>query len=308
MNDPYLLHIFSPTKNVSPFDINMAYEARYDAVIPYSNVTLEEVQGLTQDVIYSRAPKSVNKTGIFIGGRDLSLALDMFDAARRAMVPPFLISAFVDPSGAITTAAAIVACIERHAGSLPDRRAYILGVGPVGISCAILLARAGAEVSLVSHLGRESAVEVAAQYNLRFGLNIQGVGSGDDEAVRGWLGQAEILVGASKAGICVMPERLLREARDLLVVADANAVPPAGIAGVELHDAGRPLAATPHGAVAVGPLAVGAVKYKVHRQMLETMFVSSHPVYLAFNYAFKTARAIVAAEIAAEIEDTEEKD
>ena len=42
MKDPYLLHIFNPTKNVSPFDVNMAYEAEFDGVIPYSNVTLEE--------------------------------------------------------------------------------------------------------------------------------------------------------------------------------------------------------------------------------------------------------------------------
>ena len=30
MKDPYLLHIFNPTKNVSPFDVNMAYEADFD--------------------------------------------------------------------------------------------------------------------------------------------------------------------------------------------------------------------------------------------------------------------------------------
>ena len=33
MKDPYLLHVFSPTRYVSPFDINMAYEANYDAVM-----------------------------------------------------------------------------------------------------------------------------------------------------------------------------------------------------------------------------------------------------------------------------------
>ncbi len=48
MKDPYLLHVFSPTKYVSPFDINMAYEANYDAVIPYCNVTLDEIHPLTQ--------------------------------------------------------------------------------------------------------------------------------------------------------------------------------------------------------------------------------------------------------------------
>ena len=41
MQPPHLLHIFSPTKYVSPFDINMAYEAKFDAVIPYCNVVAE---------------------------------------------------------------------------------------------------------------------------------------------------------------------------------------------------------------------------------------------------------------------------
>ena len=48
MKDPYLLHIFNPTKNVSPFDVNMAYEAEFDGVIPYSNVTLEEAEELAE--------------------------------------------------------------------------------------------------------------------------------------------------------------------------------------------------------------------------------------------------------------------
>ncbi|NIO83617.1 MAG: methylenetetrahydromethanopterin dehydrogenase, partial [Candidatus Aminicenantes bacterium] len=70
MKDPYLLHIFNPTKNVSPFDVNMAYEAEFDGVIPYSNVTLEEVYSLTQDTIFSRGKTGVKRTGIFIGGRE----------------------------------------------------------------------------------------------------------------------------------------------------------------------------------------------------------------------------------------------
>ena len=56
MKDPYLLHVFSPTRYVSPFDINMAYEAHYDAVIPYCNVTLDEIHPLTQDTIFFAQP------------------------------------------------------------------------------------------------------------------------------------------------------------------------------------------------------------------------------------------------------------
>ncbi len=44
-------------KYVSPFDINMAYEAKFDAVIPYCNVALEEIHALTQDTIFSRGPE-----------------------------------------------------------------------------------------------------------------------------------------------------------------------------------------------------------------------------------------------------------
>ena len=32
--------MFSPQENVSPFDVNMACDAGYDAIIPYTNVTL----------------------------------------------------------------------------------------------------------------------------------------------------------------------------------------------------------------------------------------------------------------------------
>ena len=50
---------------------------------------------------------------VFIGGRDVKTALTMLRMAQKAMVPPFEISAFADPSGAFTTAAAMVACVER---------------------------------------------------------------------------------------------------------------------------------------------------------------------------------------------------
>lgn len=84
-----------------------------EVVVPYCGVTLDEITGLTQDAIFSRGPKGVKATGIFIGGRDVMLAADMLDAARKAMVPPFEVSVIADPSGSYTTAAALVACVEQ---------------------------------------------------------------------------------------------------------------------------------------------------------------------------------------------------
>ncbi len=53
------------------------------------------------------------KLGVFICGKDASLALDMMDVAKKSMVPPFEISVFPDPAGSFTTAAAMVACTEK---------------------------------------------------------------------------------------------------------------------------------------------------------------------------------------------------
>ena len=113
MEKPHILHLFTPAAQASPFDVNMAYDAGYQAVVPYTGMRVADVTTLTQDAIFSRGPKGVKRTGIFIGGRDLALALEMLDAAKRAMVPPFEVSVFVDPSGAFTTAAAAVAAVER---------------------------------------------------------------------------------------------------------------------------------------------------------------------------------------------------
>ena len=113
MEKRQILHLFTPAAQASPFDVNMAYDAGYDAVVAYAGMSALDVVTLTQDAIFSRGPKGVRRTGIFIGGRDLGLALEMLDAAKKAMVPPFEVSVFADPSGAFTTAAAAVATVER---------------------------------------------------------------------------------------------------------------------------------------------------------------------------------------------------
>ena len=108
-----ILHMMTPLKHMSPFDVNMALDAGYDAVVPYTSVGLDEVAGLVQDAIFSRPPDRGPRTGFFIGGKDAILALDMLDAAKRAQVPPFEASLFADPAGSFTTAAAMMACVER---------------------------------------------------------------------------------------------------------------------------------------------------------------------------------------------------
>lgn len=301
MQHPYLLHIFSPTKYVSPFDINMAYEARFDDVIPYCNVTLDEIHGLTQDTIFSRSPAGVRRTGIFIGGREFDLALAMFEAARNAMVPPFEVSVMADPSGAITTAAAMVALVARWlpgsgAPDLSGRRVCVFGgTGPVGMCVALLAARAGAEVAIVSHQGAGAAQIVADRLARRHGVSLHGVDGSSATAIGAWLPGMQVLFSAAKAGVQVIDASLLAKADALEVVADANAVPPCGIEGVGVNDKGRALAlGRGRSAAALGALTIGDIKYRVHTALLTRMYTAEKPVYLAYEEAYACACEIVA--------------
>lgn len=299
MKDPYLLHMFNPTKNVSPFDVNMAYEAEFDGVIPYSEVALDDIHALTQDTIFSRGKKGVKRTGIFIGGREFGLAIDMLNRAKTAMVPPFEVSVFADPSGAITTAAALMACVEvqlkkKTGESLDGKRIDIIGgTGPVGVCAGILAADCGATVYLTSRRGAKVATEYASEYNARFGVKMLGADSSTDDKLMEYFPETNIVIGAAKAGIQVLSRKELDHATNLLVAADVNAVPPLGIEGVGVHDMGVEIANTPQKALGLGALAIGDVKYKTHFKMFEMMKNTDKPLYLDHKKAFDVAREIV---------------
>lgn len=296
MEKPYILHLFTPMAQASPFDINMAYDAGYDGVVPYTHVELEQVAALTQDTIFSRGPKGAKRTGVFIGGRDNGLAADMFDAARKAMVPPFEVSVFADPSGAFTTAAAMVAAMEKHlkkahATDLNGKAVMIFGgSGPVGAAAAVLTSQAGAKVGIVGREESSRARLTAEDCNRRYGTHVEPVEANTEMLKLAMMQQADVVLATAKAGHRVVTKALLAAAPRLLVAADVNAVPPSGIEGVGPMDDGAPLAAGSRKAVGIGALAIGSIKYQTQRGLLEMMLKAEKPVYLDMRDAFTEAR------------------
>jgi methylene-tetrahydromethanopterin dehydrogenase len=291
-----ILHLLTTASNASPFDVNMAIDAGWDHCVPYTGVGADEVPGLTQDAIFSRGPKAVRRTGLFIGGRDIHQATEMLAAARGAMVPPFEISVLADPSGAFTTAAAMVACAERELPERPDGglagvRALVFGgTGPVGMTCAVLAAKAGAKVAIVSHQGEAAARQAADACAQRYGVRLGGVDGSTDAAILALMPEVELIFGAAAAGVQVLSRRHLEAATALAVACDVNAVPPQGIEGVDVMANGDPIAGTPARASGIGALAVGNVKYKTQHALLQRMIDAEGPVYLAFDEAFAEAR------------------
>lgn len=293
-----ILHMFSPQKHMSPFDVNMAADAGYKVIVPYINVTLEEVTGLTQDAIFSRPPDFGKRTGIFIGGKDAILALDMMDAAQKALVPPFGLSTFADPAGSFTTAAAMVACVERvlklkFGRSWKGTRIAVFGAtGVVGFASSIITALEGAHVQLVAHRGVDRVVKSAAVSKERFGVDLEPAPGETEEQKLEIIANAEVIFAAAAAGVRVLTDEHLAKANKLLVAADVNAVPPPGVAGMELFMNGDPLPGT--NALGVGPLAIGDIKYKTESGLFKQMISSEEPVHFDFRHAFDLARTLTA--------------
>ena len=296
MTKKNILHMISPQENVSPFDVNMAWDAGYDLVIPYTNVNLTDVKGLVQDAIFSRSVSNAKKTGIFICGKDASLALDMLETAKKSMVPPFEISVFPDPAGSFTTAAAMVACTEKtlkekFKTNFNDKKIIIYGgKGIVGGISAIMCAQNGAKCTIVGYDGIKNVQKKAEEYEARYGVKIIPGDGSTDELNSSYLPDADIIFCAARAGTQVISMDQLKLAKKTLVLADVNAVPPAGLEGVGLNDDD-----TKHncGALSIGPLTSGDIKVKTQYKMFEKMCSTEKPLYLNFDEALKTSREIL---------------
>jgi methylene-tetrahydromethanopterin dehydrogenase len=295
---PHILHLFTPARQASPFDVNMAADAGYQMVVPYTDVGLDLVGALTQDAIYSRGPKGAARTGIFIGGRDVLLAADMLDRAQAAMQPPFQVSLMADPSGGYTTAAALVACVEAgllkaEGHGLDGRNVVVLGgTGPVGRVAGVLAAQAGAHAVLCSRSSRAGAEQAAAATGQRFGVTLGAACTGDSAQLNAVLAGADVVLACAAAGVQVLSATALQHAGRVRVLADVNAVAPLGIEGVGALDNGQPVAGT--GALGYGALAIGNVKYQTQHRLLVLMRQSTRPVKLGLVEAFAMARAYLA--------------
>ncbi len=299
MEKPFVLHMLTTAKNLSPFDVNMAIDAGWIAPIPYSYVEASEVRGLVQDVIFSRSAKGLKSTGIFIGGRDTKEAMDMLKTAKNSMVPPFEVSVFADPSGAFTTAAGMVAVAEReiinkfNLPSIEGLNVLILGgTGPVGQVAAVIAAQAGANVKLV---GRqlEKAQRIADLCNQEFGKGEINIEAGVDAEKGEYIKTTDIVFATGAAGIELLSAELIASAPQLKVAADVNAVPPAGIANLDPFHDGTPIEGSNSGAVGIGALAIGNVKYQAQNRLLKKMIETDEAIYLNFEDAFELAREYV---------------
>ncbi|MDQ7091371.1 MAG: methylenetetrahydromethanopterin dehydrogenase [Methylococcales bacterium] len=295
MEKSFILHMLTTAKNLSPFDVNMALDAGWLSAIPYTNVEPSEIPALIQDVIFSRSPKGLQKTGVFIGGRDSKQAMDMLKTAKHAMLPPFEVAVFADPSGAFTTAAGMVAAVEKELNDkfntgLEGKSILALGgTGPVGQAAAVLAAEQGANVRIIGR-NLEKTQRIADLCSNEFGDGKIVVTAGLDKDKGDYIKTVDVVFATGAAGIELLSADLVATASHLKVAADVNAIPPFGISGVDTFANGDLIENSNGQAVGIGALAIGNIKYQAQNRLLKRMIEDPRPVFLHFEHAFEVAR------------------
>ncbi len=298
-NEPHILFYLDTDKRASSFDICMAYDSGFRAVIPYEDVSVEDAKKIVQDAMFSRGPKGIKRTTFFIGGRDAEKAEEVLETVKNTMFPPFETGIIIDPCGAFTTAAAAVAKVEESIasnklGSLGDKNCAVFGTGPVGKIIAVLLSRLGCNVSIVSPNpkrkdGEQYVQNLSQVLSSKYGANAKGVFAPTASEKSKVLRNADVIFCASTEGVRVIEKELLADVKLLKVFADVNAVPPLGIEGIKLEDNMREMAP---GIFGIGALTIGRLKYQLEKEILREVRNNGKEVY-NYNLALQLARRLI---------------
>jgi methylene-tetrahydromethanopterin dehydrogenase len=295
MGKKRLLYLVSTDPHVSPFDVNMAYDAGFDAVIPYGRITAADVGGLTQDIMFSRGPKGVRATSIFFSGSDLKETEELLSTARAVLFDPFRVGLMIDPRGGYTTAGALLAKASALArghglsGAGGGRVLVMAGTGVVGSTAAAMAARAGAKVVLTSRKA-EKALAATRELASLFEVEVTPRPAASEAEMAPLAHEADIILATGSAGVQLLSDQAIGSLRGPKIVADVNAVPPAGIAGVKAQDDGREVAP---GIFALGALAIGDLKFKVEASLLKDLLTSGEPPLIDNTSASRRAEEIL---------------
>ena len=273
----------------SAFDAIVAYDAGVDNVISYAEMRADRCSPVIAGAIYTRPPKHKHNTAIMIGGSDLNIGEALKEAVLAQFFDRFRVSVMLDSCGCNTTAASGVALLAKHC-TIADKTATVLaGTGPVGQRAAILLAQAGAKEVRVTSRQRIRAEHACAIANEQYHVALQPYQCSDRHSIEGALNGAQIVFCAGKTGVQLLGLEQWNNHRTLEAMVDVNTQPPLGIEGIQMTD--HNTLYDGH-CVIFGGLAVGALKLKLQRACITTLFEHNELV-LDNNEIYQRATALL---------------
>jgi threonine dehydrogenase-like Zn-dependent dehydrogenase len=264
-----LLLQLDSSPHASVFDQVVAYDAGVDEIMSRHAVTPPDVRDLVHGCIFTRGPKHLHNTAVFIGGADMSVGEALLGAAQKAFFGPFRVSVMLDSNGSNTTAVAAVVKIRRAVGgSVAGQRIVVTaGTGPVGMRAAGLLAQAGAKVLITSRRTPDGDRAKDAIVK-RFGGAVDATCLTDAGQAAACLEGAQVLLNCGPAGVQLVQRTAWANRAGLKVAVDLNAVPPQGLEGIEPTDDG----VTRDGVTCFGALGVGNFKMTIHKAAIARLF------------------------------------
>ncbi len=260
--------------HASVFDAVVAVDAGVDHLLQYANVEPERVRELVHGAMFTRGPKDLSQTAIFVGGSNVAAGEALLKQVTKCFFGPMRVSVLLDANGANTTAAAAVLAAAKHVELSGATATVLAATGPVGQRAARLLARQGASVRVASRTLAKAREVCANIASLIPEAKLTPVETPSAESVSQAVAGAQVVIAAGAAGVELLSRDVRTAAKELKVAIDLNAVPPVGIAGIEPMDK----AAARDGIVAYGALGVGGTKMKIHRAALERLFTANDQV------------------------------
>jgi hypothetical protein len=271
----------------SAFDAIVAHDAGVDVLLPYGGIEPKAVRGLVQSAFFTRGPKDLNNTAIWVGGSSVSAGEQVLEEVQKAFFGPFKVSVMLDSNGCNTTAATAVAKLAKDAGL--KGRVVIVGAGAVGLRAAALLEQEGCDVTISGI----PADRFGSDYRRARGLGVaeeRGFSIAepeDDEALAKLLDGASIVLAAGPAGVELLPEKLWQGVDSIAVLADFNAAEPLGLEGTEATDELKDYG----GKKVLGALAIGGPKMKVHKACIRRLF-ETNDVVLDIDGVYEVAKEL----------------
>ncbi len=271
---PRILVQLDPDANASVFDAVVATDAGVDRLLQYNDVRPEQVPDLVNGCIFTRGPKDLQQTAIFIGGRHVPDGEALLDAVQDSFFGPMRVSVMLDANGCNTTAAAAVLSAARHMDLDGTIALVLAGTGPVGERAARLLAGQGASVRIASRQSVRAEATVARIQAGHTESVLQPVQTASESELQEALEDVQLVIAAGAEGIELLPQDSWQASPSLEVAIDLNAVPPLGIAGIDVQDK----ATENHGKMCYGAIGVGGTKMKIHKAALKRLYDSNDQV------------------------------
>jgi hypothetical protein len=252
----------------SSFDQVVAVDSGVDQLFSYGDVTPENVTGLIHGAMFTRGPQDLKNTAIFVGGSNVEAGEALLKQVEKTFFGPMRVSAMMDSNGCNTTAAAAVLAAGNHLDFSEISTLILAGTGPVGQRVAQILTSLGATVRIGSRSIDRADQACAAVREKVPDAKISARETSSPNAVASACDDIDLLVAAGAAGIELIGTEQWQAIDTLKVAIDVNAVPPVGIAGIEVFDK----AVERERVYCYGAVGVGGTKMKIHKAAVAKLF------------------------------------